>query len=75
MPTGPVARASRRVQTVVDRIRERLATPFEIDAVELRAAARIRVAIYPLDSRDAAGFLAASNAAMYTSRAAVTRVA
>jgi diguanylate cyclase (GGDEF)-like protein len=70
-----VQEAPQLVQTVVDRIRERLATPFEIDAVVLRAAACIGVAIYPLDSRDAAGLLAASDAPMYTSKAAVTRVA
>jgi diguanylate cyclase (GGDEF)-like protein len=63
------------VQTVVDRIRERLSKPFEIDAVELRAAACFGVAIYPLHSRDAAGLLAASDAAMYSSKTAATRVA
>ena len=63
------------VEIVVDRIRERLSKPFEIEAVQLQAAACFGVAIYPLDSRDAAGLLAASDAAMYTSKTAVTRVA
>jgi diguanylate cyclase (GGDEF)-like protein/PAS domain S-box-containing protein len=70
-----VQEAPQLVQAVVGRIRERLSTPFEIDAVELRAAASIGVAIYPMESRDAAGLLAASDAAMYTSKAALTRVA
>lgn len=71
----PVQEAPALVQTVVDRIRQRLSTPFEIDAVQLLAAACFGVAIYPLDSRDATGLLAASDAAMYTSKTAVTRVA
>ena len=70
-----VQEAPQLVQAVVGRIRERLSKPFEIDAVELRAAACIGVAIYPMESRDAAGLLAASDAAMYTSKAALTRVA
>jgi diguanylate cyclase (GGDEF)-like protein/PAS domain S-box-containing protein len=70
-----VQEAPKLVQTVVGRIRERLSTPFEIDAVELRASACFGVAIYPMDSRDASGLLAASDAAMYTSKTAVTRVA
>ena len=43
-----VQEAPALVQTVVDRIRERLSKPFEIDAVELRAAACFGIAIYPL---------------------------
>ena len=70
VPEAPVL-----VQTVVDRIRERLSSPFEIDAVELRIAACFGVAIYPLHSRDAAGLLAASDASMYTSKTAIARVA
>jgi diguanylate cyclase (GGDEF)-like protein/PAS domain S-box-containing protein len=71
----PVQEAPVLVETVVNRIRQRLSTPFEIDAVELRATACFGIAIYPLDSRDATGLLAASDAAMYTSKTAVTRVA
>ena len=71
----PVQEAPKLVQTVVDRIRTRLSTPFEIDAVELRAAACFGVAIYPIDSRDASGLLAASDASMYVSKTADTRVA
>ena len=70
-----VQEAPALVQTVVDRIRERLSRPFEIDAVELQAAACFGIAIYPLHSRDAAGLLAASDAAMYSSKTAATRVA
>jgi diguanylate cyclase (GGDEF)-like protein/PAS domain S-box-containing protein len=65
-----VEEAPALVQTVVDRISERLSTPFEIDAVELRIAACFGVAIYPGDSREAAGLLAASDAAMYASKTA-----
>ena len=63
------------VQSVVDRIREQLAIPLEIDAVELRTAACIGAAIYPIDSRDAEGLLAAADAAMYAGKSAVPRVA
>jgi len=65
-----VEEAPALVQTVVDRISERLSTPFEIDAVELRIAACFGVAIYPGDSREPAGLLAASDAAMYASKTA-----
>jgi diguanylate cyclase (GGDEF)-like protein/PAS domain S-box-containing protein len=71
----PVQEAPKLVQTVVDRIRTRLATPFEIDAVQLRAVACFGVAIYPIDSRDASGLLAASDASMYMSKTAAARVA
>ena len=70
-----VQEAPALVQGVVDRIQERLSKPFEIDAVELRAAACFGIAIYPNDSRQAAGLLAASDAAMYASKTAVARVA
>jgi GGDEF domain-containing protein len=63
------------VQTVVDRIRARLAAPLAIDAVELRADACIGVAIHPLDARDAAGLLAAADAAMYAGKNVAARVA
>jgi diguanylate cyclase (GGDEF)-like protein/PAS domain S-box-containing protein len=61
------------VQTVVDRIRERLSQPLAIDAVELRADVSIGVAIYPTDSNDAAGLLAAADAAMYAGKNLVER--
>jgi diguanylate cyclase (GGDEF)-like protein/PAS domain S-box-containing protein len=70
-----VQEAPTLVQAVVERIRERLSTPFEIDAVELRAAACFGAAIYPMQSRDAKGLLAAADAAMYSSKTAITRVA
>jgi diguanylate cyclase (GGDEF)-like protein/PAS domain S-box-containing protein len=63
------------VQSVVDRIRERLAAPLAIDAVELKVEASIGVAIHPVDARDAAGLLAASDAAMYVAKNLFTRVA
>ncbi len=69
-----VEEAPALVQTVVDRISERLSKPFEIDAVELRVAACFGVAIYPTDSREAAGLLAASDAAMYASKTAAERI-
>jgi diguanylate cyclase (GGDEF)-like protein/PAS domain S-box-containing protein len=71
----PVQDAPKLAQTVVDRIRTRLSTPFEIDAVELRIDACFGIAIYPIDSRDATGLLAASDASMYMSKTAATRVA
>ena len=70
-----VEQAPALVQTVVDRISAQLSEPFEIDAVQLRAAACFGVAIYPTDSRDAVGLLAASDAAMYASKTAATRAA
>ncbi len=63
------------VKMVVDRIRERLSSPLEIDAVELRTAACIGTAIYPIDSRDAEGLLAAADAAMYAGKSVIPRVA
>ena len=52
-----------------------LGEPIAIDTVELRAKACIGVAIYPTDSRDAKGLLAAADAAMYASKHTFTRVA
>ena len=70
-----VQEAPELVQTVVARIHERLATPLAIDAVELLVEVCIGAAIYPIDSRDAVGLLAAADAAMYAGKAIVTRVA
>ena len=70
-----VQQAPELVEIVVDRIRERLSVPLEIDAVELKAGASIGVAIYPIDSRDAAGLLAVADAAMYAGKKVLTRVA
>ena len=60
---------------VAGRIRALFQEPIAIDSVELRAKACIGVAIYPTDSRDAKGLLAAADAAMYASKHALTRVA
>ena len=62
-------------ETVVDRIRNLLADPLPVDAVEIRVDVCIGVAIYPTDSREADGLLAAADAAMYVSKHALTRVA
>ena len=62
-------------ETVIDRIRDLLADPIPVDAVEIRVDACIGVAIYPTDSRDADGLLAAADAAMYAGKHALTRVA
>jgi len=62
-------------ETVIDRIRDLLADPIPVDAVEVRADACIGMAIYPTDSRDADGLLAAADAAMYAGKHALTRVA
>jgi diguanylate cyclase (GGDEF)-like protein/PAS domain S-box-containing protein len=70
-----VQEAPELVQTVVERIRSRLSTPFAIDAVELKADASIGVAIHPTDARDAAGLLAAADASMYAGKSTFTRVA
>jgi len=61
--------------TVIDRIRDLLADPVPVDAVEIRVDASIGLAIYPTDSRDAEGLLAAADAAMYVGKHALTRVA
>ena len=63
--------ARARAAAVAARIRERARDPIEIDAVELRADACIGVAIYPTDSRDAEGLLAAADAAMYAGKTRV----
>jgi diguanylate cyclase (GGDEF)-like protein/PAS domain S-box-containing protein len=60
---------------VADRIRALFREPIAIDSVELRAKACIGVAIYPTDSRDAKGLLAAADAAMYASKHGFARVA
>ena len=62
-------------QTVIERVRGLLADPLPVDAVELRVDVSIGVAIYPTDSRDADGLLAAADAAMYVGKNALTRVA
>jgi diguanylate cyclase (GGDEF)-like protein/PAS domain S-box-containing protein len=61
--------------TVIERIRGQLADPLPVDAVELRIDLSIGLAIYPTDSRDADGLLAAADAAMYVGKHALTRVA
>ena len=70
-----VEEARVRAAAVVGRIRAVLAVPIEIDSVELRAEACIGVAIYPNDSGDAKGLLAAADAAMYAGKTAIARVA
>ena len=62
-------------RAVADRVSSLLAEPLTIGAVELRAEASIGIAVYPLDSRDAKGLLAAADAAMYVGKNALTRVA
>jgi diguanylate cyclase (GGDEF)-like protein len=62
-------------ETVVERIRGLLADPLPVDAVEVRIDVCIGVAIYPTDSREADGLLAAADAAMYVGKHAITRVA
>jgi diguanylate cyclase (GGDEF)-like protein/PAS domain S-box-containing protein len=61
--------------TVVERLRGLLADPYAIGPVELNTAASIGVAVYPFDSRDAKGLLAAADAEMYSGKSAVSRVA
>ena len=60
---------------MIARIRSLLADPLAVDAVEIRVDASHRLAIYPTDSRDADGLLAAADAAMYVGKHALTRVA
>ena len=62
-------------QTVIDRIRHLLADPLPVDAVVVRVDVCIGVAVYPTDSREANGLLAAADAAMYVNKRALTRVA
>jgi diguanylate cyclase (GGDEF)-like protein/PAS domain S-box-containing protein len=61
--------------TVIERIRDLLSDPIPVDAVEVRIDASVGLAIYPTDSREAAGLLAAADAAMYVGKNALTRVA
>jgi diguanylate cyclase (GGDEF)-like protein/PAS domain S-box-containing protein len=70
-----VVAAHDHTATVVERLRGLLSAPFAVGPVELSAAASIGVAIYPFDSRDAKGLLAAADAQMYVGKTAVTRVA
>jgi diguanylate cyclase (GGDEF)-like protein/PAS domain S-box-containing protein len=67
--------AEERAAAVAARIGSLLGEPIAIDSVELRAKACIGIAIYPTDSRDAKGLLAAADAAMYASKQGFTRVA
>ncbi len=70
-----VQEAPALAETVIARVRGLLADPLTVGAVEVRVEACIGVAIYPSDSREADGLLAAADAAMYVSKHAVTRVA
>ena len=70
-----VQEAPELAATVIDRIRGLLADPLPVDAVEIRVDVCIGLAVYPTDSRDAAGLLAAADAAMYVGKNALTRVA
>jgi diguanylate cyclase (GGDEF)-like protein/PAS domain S-box-containing protein len=70
-----VQEAPALAQTVVDRIRDLLADPLPVDAVEIRIDLSVGVAIYPTDSREAGGLLAVADAAMYMGKNALTRVA
>ena len=70
-----VQEASELARTVVERLHGVLADPVAIGPVELKLEASIGVAVYPLDSRDAKGLLAAADAAMYAGKNALTRVA
>ncbi|MGZ8783670.1 MAG: diguanylate cyclase domain-containing protein, partial [Gaiellaceae bacterium] len=67
--------ASELAATVVERLRSLLAAPFAIGPVEILVEASIGAAFYPLDSKEAAGLLAAADADMYRSKTGVTRVA
>jgi diguanylate cyclase (GGDEF)-like protein/PAS domain S-box-containing protein len=70
-----VQSAHDQAATVVERLRGLLAEPYAVGPVELTAEASIGVAVYPFDSRDAKGLLAAADAEMYVGKTAVTRVA
>ena len=70
-----VQEAPELAATVIDRIRGLLADPIPVDAVEISVDACIGVAIYPTDSREADGLLAAADAAMYVGKHALRRVA
>jgi diguanylate cyclase (GGDEF)-like protein len=70
-----VQEAPQLAATVIDRIHGLLADPLPVDAVEVSIDVSIGLAVYPTDSRDAAGLLAAADAAMYVGKNALTRVA
>jgi diguanylate cyclase (GGDEF)-like protein/PAS domain S-box-containing protein len=70
-----VKEAPELAATVVERVGGLLRDPLAVGPVELRAAASIGVAMFPHDSGDAKGLLAAADAAMYAGKSALTRVA
>ncbi|MEO5577296.1 MAG: GGDEF domain-containing protein [Gaiellaceae bacterium] len=70
-----VQTAHEQAATVIERLRSLLSEPFPIGPVELQAEASIGVALYPVDSRDAKGLLAAADAEMYSGKTVVSRVA
>jgi diguanylate cyclase (GGDEF)-like protein len=70
-----VQEAPALAETVTRRVRELLADPLPVDAVEVRIDVCVGAAVYPTDSREAEGLLAAADAAMYVAKHALTRVA
>ena len=70
-----VQEAHELAATVIGRIHGLLADPLPVDAVEIRIDVSVGLAVYPTDSRDAPGLLAAADAAMYVGKTALTRVA
>ena len=70
-----VQEAPNLAQTVIERVHGLLANPLSVGAVEIGVDACIGVAIYPTDSRDAEGLLAAADAAMYAGKRALARIA
>jgi diguanylate cyclase (GGDEF)-like protein/PAS domain S-box-containing protein len=70
-----VQEAPALAETVIVRIGSLLSDPLPVGAVEIRVDACVGVAIYPTDSRDADGLLAAADAAMYVGKHALSHVA
>ncbi|MDQ3066100.1 MAG: GGDEF domain-containing protein [Actinomycetota bacterium] len=70
-----VQEAPELAETVADRVRGLLTEQLAVGPVELSVDASIGVSIYPVDSRDARGLLAAADAAMYAGKSSAMRVA
>jgi diguanylate cyclase (GGDEF)-like protein/PAS domain S-box-containing protein len=67
---GDMDAAMIRVESVVQRIHEILATPFEVGGTELYASASMGISLYPHDAEDAGALLRNAEAAMYESKKA-----
>jgi diguanylate cyclase (GGDEF)-like protein/PAS domain S-box-containing protein len=68
--TGDMDAAMIRVESVVQRIHEALATPFDAGGNELYVSASMGISLYPHDAEDAGALVRNAEAAMYESKKA-----